>query len=192
MSVVPWPDHLMTLDEWNALPEDNRFRYELVEGILIVSPRPVAFHQRAVTRLGYLIDEQLPDELAALSDVELIINAGPPPTVRAPDVIAASAKVVEDNPARLRPGDVRLAVEVLSQGSRRTDRVMKLSEYAEVGIPHHWLVDLAAPTTLTRFQLVNGSYKQLGEHTGLVTVEIDGAPVTLNLDALTTRRAQKL
>lgn len=31
---------LMTLDEWVVLPEDNSYRYELQEGILLVSPRP--------------------------------------------------------------------------------------------------------------------------------------------------------
>ena len=32
------PGSLMTLDEWVALPEDNAYRYELQEGVLLVSP----------------------------------------------------------------------------------------------------------------------------------------------------------
>jgi hypothetical protein len=32
---------LMTLDEWIALPEDNTYRYEPQEGVLLVSPRPL-------------------------------------------------------------------------------------------------------------------------------------------------------
>jgi hypothetical protein len=33
MSVSPWPDHLLSLDEWVALPEDNTRHFELVEGM---------------------------------------------------------------------------------------------------------------------------------------------------------------
>jgi hypothetical protein len=33
---------LMTLDEWIALPEDNTYRYEPQEGVLLVSPRPLS------------------------------------------------------------------------------------------------------------------------------------------------------
>jgi hypothetical protein len=40
---LPWPDHLLTLDEWGDLPEDNRFRLEAVEGVLIVAPRRCRF-----------------------------------------------------------------------------------------------------------------------------------------------------
>jgi hypothetical protein len=41
------PGSLMTLDEWSALPEDNTYRYELQEGVLLVSPElPVAISSR--------------------------------------------------------------------------------------------------------------------------------------------------
>lgn len=191
MSVVPWPDHLLTLDDWDALPEDNRFRLEVVEGVLIVSPRPASFHQRAVTRLGYLINEQLPAECCALSEVDVILTEHPL-TVRAPDVIVTGTELADSNPARYEATNVRLALEVLSEGSVRTDRVTKFSEYAEVGIEHYWIVDLDAPTSLTIYRLIDGAYELFGELTGTVTVEIDDMPVTLELDALTTSRAQKL
>jgi hypothetical protein len=35
----------------------------------------MSFHQRAVTRLGFLIDERLPDHLTALSEVDLAPSA---------------------------------------------------------------------------------------------------------------------
>ncbi|MEV4312352.1 Uma2 family endonuclease [Actinocrispum sp. NPDC049592] len=35
-----WPDHLLTLEEFDALPEDNTRRYELQEGVLIQSAFP--------------------------------------------------------------------------------------------------------------------------------------------------------
>ncbi|HEX3784589.1 MAG TPA: Uma2 family endonuclease [Pseudonocardiaceae bacterium] len=192
MTALPWPDHLLTLDEWEALPEETRYRVELVEGVLLVSPRPVIFHQWAVTRLGFLIHEQLPTQLSAASEAEIVIAEGPPPTVRAPDVIVIDTELALTNPPRCQPGQVHLAIEVLSEGSVRTDRVTKFAEYAEVGIERYWIVDLDAPATLTRFHLIDGAYELFGEHAGMVTVDIDDAPITLDLDALTTRRSQKL
>lgn len=56
MTVPPSPDHLLTLDEWDALPEDNSRHYELVEGKLLASPQPALLHQRAMTRPAWIID----------------------------------------------------------------------------------------------------------------------------------------
>ena len=188
MSALPWPDHLVTLDEWKALPEDTRFGVEVVEGVLLVAPRPVSFHQRAVNRLCYWFDEQLPLRSSALSGVEVVITGSPLLTVRIPDVVVVDAELADTNPARYKPSDVSLAVEVLSDGSVRTDRMVKFAEYAEVGIPNYWIVDLDAPVSLARYLLIDGEYELFGEHSGKVTVELDGCPITLDLDALVTRR----
>jgi hypothetical protein len=51
---------LMTLDEWVALPEDNAYRYELQEGVLLVSPRAARRHQLAAQRLSQQLDGHLP------------------------------------------------------------------------------------------------------------------------------------
>jgi Uma2 family endonuclease len=188
--VLSWPDHLLTLQEWDALPDDNRYRLEVVEGVLLVAPRPITFHQRAVTRLGYLINEELPPHLCALSEVDLIINERPL-TVRAPGVLVTTTALADTNPARYRPQDTSLTVEILSEGSVRTDRVMKVVEYAEVGIRHYWIVDLTPPVSLTAYHLIDQDYELFGEHTGATTLDLDGATISLDLAALTTSRAQR-
>ena len=68
MSAAPSPDHPLSLAEWDVLPEDTSHRYELVEGILLVAPRPAPLHQRAMVRLTADLDRQLPDQLTALAD----------------------------------------------------------------------------------------------------------------------------
>lgn len=191
MVTVTWPDHLLDLGDWDALPEDSRFRLEVAEGVLTVTPRPTSDHQRAVTRLGYLINEQLPRELSAIAEVDLIV-AKDPLTVRAPDVVVASTAIADGNPARYESADVRLVLEVLSLGSVRTDRVMKFSEYAEAGIPQYWLVDLAPPVSLSAYALAGDRYESSGEYTGWAQVSLDTAHISIDLDALTTSRAQRL
>jgi len=190
MSVVQWPHRLLTLDDWAGLPEDPEVRAEVVEGVLVLAPRPMSFHQLAVTRLGYLLNEQLPEPLMALAEAELVVTELPL-TVRVPDVLVTATKLVEKNPPRYAAEDVWLVIEVLSEGTVRTDRVTKFSEYAEVGIEHYWIVDLDAPVSMITYRLVDGEYENFGEHTGKVDLEFDGTPLSFDLDALTTRRAQR-
>jgi len=187
---VTWPDHLLTIDDWAALPEDTRFRIEVVEGVLVVAPRPMSFHQRAVTRLSYLINEQLPRRYSALSEVDVVVEEKPL-TVRAPDVIVTTTALADTNPARFAAADVLLALEVLSEGSVRTDRVTKFAEYAEVGIEQYWIVDLDAPVSLTAFRLAGGAYENSGEFTGDAELPFGDATLSLDLTALTTSRAQR-
>ncbi len=185
MTAAFWPDHLLTLAEWDALPPDTSRCYELVEGVLLVVPRPAPLHQRAMWKLCHQIEGQLPDELTVLPDVEVLVRAGEPPTVRAPDVIITRAARAAANPSRLDAADVLVAVEIISPGTGTTDRVTKL--YEDAGIPHYWLVDLDKPVSLTAYTLVDGYYEHVaGDTAGTVTMP-NPVCITLTLDALITR-----
>jgi hypothetical protein len=48
---TPLPRRLLTLADWEALPEDNSTHYELQEGVLVASPRPARPHQKALAQL---------------------------------------------------------------------------------------------------------------------------------------------
>ena len=152
----------------------------------MMSPRPVPRHQNAVTELTYGLKAQLPAALIALAEVEVVLNDAPL-TIRAPDVTVTSTAVFEGNPPRYRAPDVSLVVEVLSEGTRRVDRVLKASEYADAGIGQYWIVDLDAPTTLTAHVLVDGDYELAADATGTVDLSVSGHPVRLDLESLTRR-----
>jgi Uma2 family endonuclease len=139
---LPIPRELMTLDQWDALPEDNSAHYELQEGVLVVSPKPAKRHQLATTRLAGQVERQLPIDWDAVADFEVVVQAEGPATVRAPDLVIVSADGPE---SRVAAGEVLLAVEIISPGSRKTDTHMKHFEYAEAGISHYWVVDLDPP-----------------------------------------------
>jgi Uma2 family endonuclease len=183
---LSWPNHPITLEEWEALPEDSVNKLEVAEGMLVMSPRPLSWHQKAGMRLGTLLDDQLPDTLTGLLDVEVLITLVPL-TIRAPDVLVTRTALFETNPARYPAADVLLAVEILSTGTRRVDRVLKFSEYAEAGIPQYWIVDLDAPTSLLAYVLADGNYELSGEHTGTAALDVAGHPVSIDLPALTRR-----
>ncbi|MEU4340072.1 Uma2 family endonuclease [Nocardia sp. NPDC023852] len=186
---VHWPDHLLTLEDWIALPEDSSRSYELVEGVLVVSPRPVLRHQFAVWQLAAQLHPQLPVQLSVVTEAEVVIDAAPPPTVRVPDVLVIRDEALEDDLARVPPEDVVLAVEILSPGSRRTDRVTKFFEYAEAGIEYYWLIDLDEPASLTAHRLIEGDYELVAEQSGRATLDLTGTPITIDITALTSNRA---
>jgi Uma2 family endonuclease len=188
MSASPWPDHLLSLDEWAALPEDNSRYFELLDGVLLASPRPGFDHQLAVAELSYQLHDQLPIDLVGLMQVEIVMRPGWPATVRVPDLVVIPETIVATNPARCPAEDVLLAVEVISPGSRETDQLNKPFEYGTAGIPNYWILDLDGPVTLTAFQLVAGQYKIVGKTSG--TMELtEPAPVTVDVAGLLPHRA---
>jgi Uma2 family endonuclease len=187
MSAAPWPDHLLSLDEWAALPEDDTRHYELVDGVLHVSPRPVSDHQLAIDELAYQLRVQLPFDLVRLTEVEIVVRPGWPATVRVPDLIVVPRTVVATSPARYQAAEVLLAVEVISPGSRETDQVHKPFEYGEAGIPNYWILDLDRPVTLAAYVLIDGDYEIVGKTTGTMALT-EPAPVTVDVAGLLPHR----
>ncbi|WP_432279977.1 Uma2 family endonuclease [Nocardia cyriacigeorgica] len=81
-------------------------------------------------------------------------------------------------------------MEILSDGSRRTDRVAKFAEYAEIGIPYYWLIDLDSPASLTAYHLVDDHYELVADSSTTTTLDLSGTRVEIDLAALISTRAK--
>lgn len=183
---IPIPDHLLTIEEWDGIEESDASRcYELVEGVVVVSPRPIPRHQLAARRLATLLAEQLPRGLVVLPEVELSVDLRHPPTVRVPDIVV-TGPIDLDRP-RLEEDSAKLVIEIISPGSRRTDRVMKFNEYLEAGIPSYWIIDPAAggADRFVAFDLQDGGYVEVARGSGVVEVSRP-VPMTIDVRALFT------
>ena len=185
MSTMPWRGELLSLDDWDAMPEDSQ-RYELVEGVPQVVPSPGTAHQLALPQLWVQLGRQLPADLVALMDIDVLISARPA-TLRRPDLIVVPSSVVETKPVRYRANDVLLAVEIVSPGSMRADNVNKLDEYAEAGIANYWIIDQRPPMSLCAYQLIEGNYELDQEESGTVEF-VSPSPMKIDLAALTSLR----
>jgi Uma2 family endonuclease len=141
-----------------------------------------------VQRLAYWIDDQLPDDLTAVIDIEVTVTASFPPIVRAPDVVITRSSSVSTGKPRLSALDMLCAIEVISPGSSRTDPLVKPVEYAEAGIPAYWLVDPDTPATIIAHSLAAGEYHADAEVSGTFSTSFP-APITINLNGLTPRRS---
>lgn len=171
------PGSLMTLAEFVSIAADGH-RYELQEGVLVMSPKPVRRHQIAMARLFGQLERQLPEQWEVVPDFEVIVRAAHPATVRAPDLAVVRRGGAQ---ARVPAADVLLAVEIMSPGTRNVDRWMKRSEYAAAGIPFFWLLDLDQPggAQLTAFELQGDEYS--GAQLAVGTLRT-AAPFPLVLD----------
>lgn len=188
VSVPPWPNYLLTLDEWAALPEDNMYYCELVEGTIQVCPRPTSDHQLAHAELRYQLRQQLADEFRCVPEVEVVATAFPQATVRTPDLVVVPRKIADTGPSRYQAADVLLAVEVAADGSWERDHVTKLYEYEAAGIPDYWILDLDDPMTLSAYRLIDGDYELIDRSERLIELT-EPAPVTIDVAALLPHRS---
>ena len=80
-----WParGRPFTVEDLDRLPDDGR-RYELLDGVLVVSPRPNTIHQLAATRLATLLDNACPGDLCVLAESAVQLTAD---TEFDPDVV---------------------------------------------------------------------------------------------------------
>lgn len=177
---------LLTIADYAALPEDESYRWELLEGNLLMSPSPRPQHMAATARLDRQLASQLPSDLESIPDVDvdLALSAPDQPgTARRPDLVVVHRDAltrVQLTGGLLVAGDVLIVVEIVSPGSRRMDMVVKRREYADAGIPHYWIIDLEPPVSLLPCHLTRESgYHDNGAITG--TFEAS-EPFSLHVD----------
>ncbi|OZM71486.1 hypothetical protein CFN78_20310 [Amycolatopsis antarctica] len=187
MTVSYWNGRVLSLAEWFLLPEDNSRHFELVNGVVVATAKPGWDHQRALVRLCAQLDRELPSELEGVPSVEVMIRDRAHATVRAPDVVVVPTSLLNNDPSHIHARDVVLAVEVLSPGTARTDRVTKFAEYAEAGIPNYWIIDTESPLSMSAYRLVDGEYELDAEDSAAMTLTTP-APLTIDLPALLASR----
>jgi len=130
-----------TYEDYCRIPDDGK-RYEVIRGVLHVSPSPGARHQRVLMHLlwelhRYVASKGLGEVLVSPFDVQLPGLATP----IEPDIIYVSrerAPIVKE-PYILGPPD--LVVEVLSPSNTRQYLRTRLEVFAEGGIEECWVVD---------------------------------------------------
>lgn len=191
----PWPrpvppPHLLTVAEYLAIGEVEPGHTELVEGHIVMSPSPTPRHSRTQARLVTQLDSQLANPLEALLEIDVdlaLSGAGGPGWSRRPDIVVASRTAyerIDREGGMLAAAEARLAIEIVSAGSRRTDHITKRGEYADAGIGHYWVVDLGDPVSLLACHLAGEfGYADGGVVTGRHTATAP-FPLELDLDGL--------
>jgi len=166
MGTVPVFSHRepLTRRDLESIADEDR-RYELVDGVLLVSPSPRPLHQRVVARVLAAISSGCARDYETLpAPVDVVLSDH---TVLIPDVVVGRRT---DYTERALVGVPVLAVEVISPSSRLVDTRLKRAKLQEAGCPHYWIIDPVVPS-LQCLSLRDGQYVTVAEG-------IDDTPIT--------------
>jgi Uma2 family endonuclease len=127
-----------TIADLERFPNDGS-RYELLDGVLIVTPSPSNAHQIIVSRLQIRLMQAV-----MVSGEAQVVGPGaitlPPKTQLQPDILVYPARYPIDSKWE-EIDEHWLAVEVLSWSSRVYDREFKRDAYLALGVQEVWLVE---------------------------------------------------
>jgi Uma2 family endonuclease len=156
----PGRDRLLPYADYAALPDDGH-RYQLLEGELVMTPSPNAWHQDVSRELEFRLlawvrEHGLGEVYYAPLDVVMDDH-----NVLQPDIFFVSNERAGIRQGGRILGAPDLCVEILSPGTERIDRVRKLGLYARFGVTHYWIVDLAA-RTIEEYALSGDVYRVHG------------------------------
>jgi len=149
-----------TYAKYAAIPDDGK-RYEVVDGVLYMTPSPNRSHQGTALLFSIHLGTHvqfagLGRVLPAPFDVELA-----PGVTMQPDVIVvlnANLSIITQSHI---VGAPDLVVEIASPGTAGYDRRTKQDAYARAGVAEYWIADPAA-RTIEVLRLESGAYVPTG------------------------------
>lgn len=133
----------MSADEYLALGE-TADRYELLDGIVFMSPSPWANHNEIAAKITHQIltynDAAGGNAVRVFPETDIRLDSR---RVYCPDISVYRADRVAGTAKRLAsPPD--LIVEILSESTKALDLITKRADYGAFGVREYWVVD---PTT---------------------------------------------
>jgi Uma2 family endonuclease len=139
------------------LPDDAP-RVELRDGVMIVVPTPTLGHQNIGNLLWYWFRVNAPEQFETGTALGVLVGGG---DTLEPDVLLINRPVAMENHFVL-PSQVAIAVEVVSPGTKRRDRLEKPVEYAAALVPHFWRIE-QNPAHVFAYDLVGDHYELIAD-----------------------------
>ena len=180
-----WPEigRPFTVDDLDRMPDDGR-RYELVDGVLIVSPAPTNQHQYVLSELLFTLRQVCPDAVAAIVGPAVMMSVS---TELIPDLVVTHVENLAGAKLDVPP---LLAAEVRSPSTAVFDLNTKKAVYERFGIQSYWIVvpDVKTPE-LIAFELHSGRYEQVAHVSG---DQVYAAERPFRVDVVPARLVAKL
>ncbi|GAA1001921.1 hypothetical protein GCM10009555_107330 [Acrocarpospora macrocephala] len=187
MTVWHEPQHEpITWDMFLDIDPDIQRDLEIVDGFVVPREQRSREHQKVATRLSSALEKATIAEVRRSgrdesyetnTEVDVLLW-DVPPTARKPDAVLHRCLPEFE---QLAAAHVVIVVEVLSTWSARRDRVHKMGDYADAGIPHYWIVDFnkIGAVSIDRYVLAgrNSPYIHIG------TTHRDMGPIAVNITA---------
>ena len=134
---MPQASERWTAEQVRALPADKN-RYEVIDGVLLVTPAPGQRHQRLALELVRQLMKYCDGATLELrtSPAEVELDSG---TLLQPDVFVLAVDPKPTDPWSELPAPI-LAIEVLSPTTAYADRVVKRDRLLRAG-SEYWIAD---------------------------------------------------
>ena len=159
-----WPEQgHWTYEDWLRLPDDG-FRYEVLHGVLYMSPPPAVPHQDAQGELYTLMRFYAKRKhLGMVLGAPIGVRLPGEPVPLQPDILFVRQERASIVGKEYVEGAPDLVVEILSPSNWQYDRKEKFLAYQAAGVPEYWIVDYRA-RTIEVFLLEEGAYVLLGKY----------------------------
>jgi Uma2 family endonuclease len=159
----PPPQGEWTYEDWCKLPEDG-YRYEVIAGVLYVSPPPSIPHQRiSIALVGHFLDFLKMQPLGEILTAPVGVRLPRQPVPLQPDIVFIRTERLGMVGEAYVEGAPDLLVEILSPSNWLYDRREKMQAYQEAGVAEYWIVDPHA-LTIDVYVLEQGAYGLLGQY----------------------------
>jgi Uma2 family endonuclease len=139
IALIQQPEKLkFTYEDYLQLPDDGK-RYEIIDGELYMSTAPTPNHQRIVRNLLFALSLYLkhrPIGEVIQSPLEVYFTKT---NLSQPDIVYISNERLNIVKPEQVKGAPDLVIEVLSPGTEKRDRTVKLKMYAKFGVREYWL-----------------------------------------------------
>jgi Uma2 family endonuclease len=142
------------------MPDDGN-RYEVIDGMLIVTPAPGWHHQEMELTAYVVLRAACPRAMRVMA-APFALQTAFDSEVQ-PDILVA--RYGDFTPKNL-PVPPLLVVETLSPTTALHDRNTKKAHYERMGVPSYWLLDPTDPGVLTVFELRDGAYVRVAHVVG--------------------------
>jgi Uma2 family endonuclease len=137
--------HGWTIDRLHQLPGDGN-RYEIIDGVLFVTPSPLPVHQYVAVHLCALLlpyCESVGLQLLS-APADLIVSDT---TLVQPDLFVVPRRADGTPPLSYREMERPvLVIEIASPSTVRVDRGQKRALFHRMEVPEYWIADAAART----------------------------------------------
>ncbi len=167
VSTAAWPPAgaPFTVADLDRMPDDGR-RYELLDGVLVVSPRPTTIHQFVAMRLLRVLADACPEDMCVVPEPAVELG---PQTEFDPDLVVVRMDQIGGAKFTEPP---LLVVEIRSPSTALIDLNRKKAAYERFGVPSYWIVNPDPPQPeLTVFELRDGRYALAAKASGPFTAD---------------------
>jgi Uma2 family endonuclease len=138
----------LSAKQYFSLPDDE-YHYELIDGVVVVSPTPIPLHQLVVgeihKQLAVYLDQHEVGTVFLETDVHMGKGKSGRDIVYCPELAFFAKGRFRRLPERL-VGPPNMVLEVISPGSRSLDLGTKRDDYERFRVAEYWLVDPKAPS----------------------------------------------